>query len=121
VLETHNMWGGVFLRAENVAADPWMGQMGNPDTIVGPYGKVKLAPGPLEVPDNLYYVQGSAEVCETAPKFDTMYTLPFSWDHVQGFHYLAFCTWSLTVEDKCADFAPQSPDCAAAGIATCYP
>lgn len=121
VLETHNKWGGVKLRAENVPADPWAGQNGNPDKIVGPYGKVKLAPGPLEVPDGLYYVQGSAEVCETAPKFDTMYQLPFTWEHVQGFHYLAFCTWSLANEDKCADFAPQSPDCESAGITACLP
>jgi hypothetical protein len=119
--ETHNMWGGVKLRAEGVDSDPWAGQNGNPDTIVGPFGKVKLAPGPLEVPDGLYYVKGSAEVCETAPKFDDMYQPPFTWDHVEGFHYLAFCTWSLANEDKCADYAPQSPDCVAAGITTCYP
>lgn len=121
VLETHNKWGGVKVRAEDVASDPWKGQNGNPDTIVGPFGKVKLAPGPLEVPDGFYYVKGSAAVCETAPTFDDQYTLPFTWDHVQGFHYLAFCTWSLANEDKCADYAPQSPDCEASAITSCYP
>ncbi len=121
VQETHNKWGGVKVRAENVASDPWKGQNGNPDTIVGPFGKVKLAPGPLEVPDGFYYVKGSAAVCETAPTFDDQYTLPFTWDHVQGFHYLAFCTWSLANEDKCADYAPQSPDCEASAITSCYP
>lgn len=121
VLATHNMWGAVKVRAENVAADPWAGQNGNPDTIVGPFGKVKLAPGGLEVPDSFYYVKGSAAVCETAPKFDSKYQLPFSWDHVQGFHYLAFCTWSLANEDKCADYGPQSPDCETSAITTCYP
>jgi hypothetical protein len=120
VAKAHEAWGGVKLRAENVPSDPWKGQNGNPDSIVGPFGKVKLAPGGLEVPDGFYYVGGSAEVCETAPQFDDQYTLPFTWDHVQGFHYLAFCTWSLANEDKCADFAPQSPDCAAANIDACY-
>lgn len=118
---THQKWGGVKLRAENVPADPWVGQMGNPDSIVGPFGKVKLAPGPLEVPDGLYYVKGSAAVCDTAPTFDDQYMLPFTWDYVQGFHYLAFCTWSLANEDKCADFGPQSPDCEAASITACLP
>ncbi len=116
----HEQWGGVKLKAEMVASDPWAGQMGNPDSIVGPFGKVKLAPGGLEVPDNLYYVKDSAEICETAPKFDDKYDLPFSWDFVQGFHYLAFCTWSLANEDKCADYGPQSPDCESAAITSCH-
>lgn len=121
VLETHNKWGSVFLRAENVPVDPWPGQNGNPDTIVGPYGKVRLAPGPLEIPDGLYYVKGSAAVCESGPKFDSMYTTPFTFDYAQGFHYLSFCTWSLANTDKCADFAPQSPDCVQSNITACNP
>lgn len=116
----HDAWGGVKVRVENVGVVPEM--MEHSPTPDGPvlykFGIVKLDTGaaPIEVGDKIYYRPYSNNKCHEGPTFQDpamMFT------KVDGFHYLSFCTWGLQVDDKCADFAPGSPDCM--GAATCPP
>lgn len=126
VVAAHNAWGNVRVRAVNVQAVLW-DQSPNPNTVTGPFGIFKLGPSTpngYEVHDKFYYVNGSSEVCEIAPKFDQG-TPPApvisSWDFVEGFHYLDYCTWAMLPFDKCAMSEPQSLDCESDGITSCLP
>lgn len=100
----HDSWGGVKVRIEDVGVTPENGM------VVGMYGIIHLANG-VEVGDKIYYRGYSQNVCHEGPLF-TDPAMVF--DHVDGFHYLNWCTWGLQANDKCADFAPSSADCTAA-------
>jgi hypothetical protein len=99
----HDQWGGVKVRIEDVGVTPEAG------AVVGMYGIIHLANG-VEVGDKLYYRGYSNNVCHEGPVFSEP-TMTF--DRVDGFHYLNWCTWGLQTNDKCADFAPRSEDCTA--------
>jgi len=104
----HDMWGGVKVRIENAAVEPEAGM------VVGEFGIIHLQNG-VEVGDKIYYRGYSNNICHEGPVFsDPMMTF----NRIDGFHYLAFCTWGLQTNDKCADFDPQSEDCTGA---TCEP
>jgi hypothetical protein len=103
----HDKWGGVKVAVENVTAAT--------SPVVGMYGIVALNEGMLQVTDKMYY-RGYEKtmVCHAGPTFTAAAAPPyFTFTHIEGFSYLDFCTWSLGVNDKCADFAPPSEDCAA--------
>ena len=113
----HDAWGGVKIKVAPFTPDLWPPSGGNPASVVGPYGIVRVKAMPnAEIHDGLYYVKGSMAVCETGPKYADMNT---TFDFVQGFHYLDYCTWSISNLDKCADLSPQSDDCKAMNIASC--
>lgn len=105
----HDLWGGVKVRIANVSPVLFPGMAPAPDTVVGPYGVIKL-PGNLEVADKIYYSKNPANICQQAPKFADN-TVKFI--SVDGFSYLNYCTWGLVPNDKCADFNPKSDDCGA--------
>lgn len=99
----HDQWGGVKVRIENAGVTPEAG------AVVGMYGIIHLANG-VEVGDKIYYRGYSNNICHEGPVFsDPMMTF----DRVDGFHYLSWCTWGLQTNDKCADFSPRSEDCTA--------
>lgn len=97
----HDAWGGVKVRIEDVGVEPQDGM------VVGDFGIIKLESG-VEVGDKIYYRGYSNNVCHEGPVFPDPAIV---FDHVEGFHYLAFCTWGIQANDKCADFSPQSGDC----------
>ena len=75
----------------------------------------------IERRDKIYY-RGyqKMQVCHAGPVFTAAASAPYySFNHIEGFSYLDFCTWSLGVNDKCADFDPASEDCA--GMTSCPP
>jgi hypothetical protein len=104
----HDMWGGVKVRVENVAAPA------NTPTV-DMYGVIKLAGSGLTVGSKIYYRPYSNNFCHSSPEFDdgAVFT------RIDGFSYLRFCTWGIETNDKCADFSPASTDCA--GAMTCEP
>ncbi len=104
----HDKWGGVKVRLENVGVEPSGG------AVVGMYGVITLSNG-VEVGDKIYYRGYSNNVCHEGPVFSDTSVM---FDYVDGFHYLAFCSWGIQSNDKCADFSPQSEDCTGA---TCEP
>ena len=104
----HDQWGAVKVRFEDVGVEPAAGM------VVGDFGVITLENG-VEVGDKIYYRGYSNNTCHDGPVF-TDTTVVF--DYVEGFHYLAFCSWGIQANDKCADFSPQSEDCTAA---TCEP
>ncbi len=104
----HDQWGGVKLRIEDVGVTPEAG------AVVGMYGIIHLANG-VEVGDKIYYRGYSQNICHEGPVFSDP-TMTF--DRVDGFHYLNWCTWGLQTNDKCADLSPQSEDCTGP---TCQP
>jgi hypothetical protein len=106
--EFHDAWGGVKVRIEDVGVTPEAGM------VVGMYGIIHLANG-VEVGDKIYYRGYSNNVCHEGPVFSDP---NMTFERVDGFHYLNWCTWGLQTNDKCADFAPSSQDCQAA---TCTP
>lgn len=104
----HDQWGAVKVRIENVGVELFEG------AVVGEFGVITLANG-VEVGDKIYYRGYSNNVCHEGPLFTDTEVV---FDRVDGFHYLAFCSWGIQANDKCADFEPQSGDCTAA---TCEP
>lgn len=108
----HDRWGGVKIRVENVTALP-----AADGGAVGDYGVITLNEGPIEVSDKVYYraYLKSQNYCHAAPVFAS--TLSFN--AVEGFSYLDYCTWRIAPNDKCADFDPSSEDCQ--GALTCPP
>jgi hypothetical protein len=104
----HDQWGAVKVRIENVGVEPADGM------VVGMYGVIKLLNG-VEVGNKIYYRGYSNNVCHERPAFTDTEVV---FDRIDGFHYLAFCSWGIQANDKCADFEPQSGDCTAA---TCEP
>ncbi len=103
----HDQWGGVKVAIENTGVVP---TTDSPPAVVGQYGIITLAQGNIPVGDKMYYkAYNTTDVCAQGPTFvDTSTTFT----HLEGFHYLDFCAWGLQINDKCADFAPPSPDCA---------
>ena len=95
-------------------AEPLSRLLNKGDTVVGEFGVITLANG-VEVGDKIYYRGYSNNVCHEGPLFTDTEVV---FDRVDGFHYLAFCSWGIQANDKCADFEPQSGDCTAA---TCQP
>ncbi|NUP08492.1 MAG: hypothetical protein HOW73_20780 [Polyangiaceae bacterium] len=104
----HDKWGAVKVRVENAKVEPQDGM------VVGEFGVIKLDNG-VEVGDKIYYRGYSNNMCHEGPVF-TDPNVTFA--RVDGFHYLAFCSWGIQANDKCADFDPKSEDCTAA---TCEP
>lgn len=104
----HDKWGAVKVRFEDVGVTPAAGM------VVGEFGVITLENG-VEVGDKIYYRGYSNNKCHEGPVFPDA---DVTFDYVEGFHYLAFCSWGIQANDKCADFAPQSDDCTAA---TCAP
>ncbi len=105
----HDKWGAVKIRVENATVEPQAGM------VVGDFGIIKLTNG-VSVGDKVYYRGYSNNICHDGPVF----TDPaMTFNSIQGFHYLNYCTWDLEPNDKCADFDPKSGDCAAA--TTCPP
>jgi len=100
----HDQWGAVKVRVENAGVEAMAGM------VVGDFGVITLDNG-IEVGDKIYYRGYSDNKCNAGPKFTDTSVM---FDHVDGFHYLAFCSWGIQVDDKCADFSPQSEDCTAA-------
>ena len=107
----HDLWGGVKVRVANVSPVLFTPAGGGTGTVVGPYGVIKLAGSNVEVVDKVYYAKGAVDTCQQAPKYADA-TVKFT--SVDGFSYLNYCTWSLAPNDRCADFAPKSDDCAGA-------
>lgn len=105
----HDAWGGVKVRVENVGVTAVDGE------VLGDFGVVTLANG-IPVGDKIYYRPYSPNFCHEGPVFSDPAIV---FDHVDGFHYLNFCTWGIEANDKCADFAPASEDCE--GATTCEP
>jgi len=104
----HDKWGAVKVRMEGVGVEPAAGM------VVGDFGVITLDNG-VEVGNKIYYRGYSNNKCHEGPVFtDTAVVF----DYVEGFHYLAFCSWGIQANDKCADFSPQSGDCT---TATCEP
>jgi len=105
----HTQWGGSPVSLASVkpvlVADP-NGGMGM--VVVGKYGEIKLEGSNLLVGDKIYYRGYEKDKCFLGPVFtDTTVT----WNHLDGLHYLNFCTWGLQSNNKCADFDPSSQDC----------
>lgn len=108
----HDKWGGVKVAIEDVSAAPVDGE-----SVLGDFGIITLDEG-LEVGDKLYYRGYFADdVCKEGPVFTTSEE-SFTWNTIEGFSYLNYCTWGLQPNDKCSDFDPQSADCEAE---TCAP
>lgn len=109
----HDQWGGVKVRVESVGVAEGAGGGG---TVVGDYGIITLDDNGIQVDDKIYY-RGyqKEEPCHAGPVFAP----PVTWTHIDGFHYLNYCTWGLSVNDKCADFEPASTDCGS--LTTCAP
>ena len=105
----HDKWGGVKVRLANPTVQLQAGK------VVGAYGIVKFQTD-IPVADKIYYRQGSSNICSSGPVFANAAT---TFDYVEGFSYLDFCSWSLEANDKCADFGPSSDDCD--GMTTCPP
>lgn len=112
----HTAWGGVKVKVKEWSPHIWPANGANPETVAGPFGIVRIAPHDAEIHDGLYYENKSMELCETGPKWAD---LNVKFEFVQGFHYLDYCTWSISNLDKCADFSPQSDDCAAQMVDAC--
>lgn len=108
----HDRWQGARVRVENAAADVSSG------AVVGKYGTITLTPGPINVVDKLYYGKNPSPVCSTAPVYSS---LAVTFDFIEGFHYLDYCTWSLAPLDRCADYSPSSDDCVSTGTTSCQP
>jgi hypothetical protein len=100
----HDQWGAVKVRMEGVAPDTTAG------AVVGDFGIIKLTNG-IELGDKIYYRGYSNNYCHEAPVYTDTSVM---FDYVEGFHYLAFCTWGIQPNDKCADLSPSSEDCTAA-------
>jgi hypothetical protein len=123
----HDQWGGVKVRIESAAAQssdtncPTTPMACPPATpcVVQNFGNILVDPG-IDISDKAYYrpydkpaqctaPTTASQVCHEGPTYtDTAMTF----NSVEGFHYLDFCTWGITVSDKCGDMDPASPDCA---------
>lgn len=104
----HDQWGGVKVAVANTGI---VKTADMPPAVVGKFGIITLAQGNIPVGDKMYYRAYNTDTCSQGPTFvdvNVMFT------KVEGFHYLDFCQWGMQVNDKCADFAPGSPDCAKA-------
>lgn len=97
----HSAWGAVKVRVENVGVSADGGK------VVGSFGIIHLDDG-IPVGGKLFYRPYSTNACHASPVFSNP-DIVFS--HIDGFHYLNFCSWGLDVNDKCADFVPRSEDC----------
>jgi len=103
----HDKWGAVKVRTSG-AVEPQGGM------VVGDFGVITLTNG-VHIGDKVYYRGYSQNKCNDGPVF-TDPAMTFT--RVDGFHYLDYCTWGMQVDDKCADYDPQSGDCTSA---TCPP
>ncbi|MFO0553093.1 MAG: hypothetical protein U0271_32195 [Polyangiaceae bacterium] len=99
----HDEYGAVKVRIENVGVTPQNGM------VTDMYGNIVLDDG-VTVGDKIYYRGYSNNICHASPEFTDTSVM---FDHVDGFHYLNFCTWGIQPNDKCADFSPRSGDCTA--------
>lgn len=118
VVAFHQKWGGVKVAVQNVVSEA---QMANGVTgIVDGFGHMLVhdvgnaAPtqaDKLQVGDKLYYraYLKKSNFCYSGPVYADPVT---TFTSIEGFHYLDFCTWGLSPNNKCADIAPPSPDAA---------
>lgn len=100
----HDKWGGVKVRIE----DPTM-------TAIDEYGMT--LDGALNVSRKAWYRPISDN--KQCHGKDLAYMTNQVFDHVDGFHYLNFCTWGIAPSDRCGDFSPTSMACTTAGTTTC--
>lgn len=115
----HDQWGGVKVRIEGVSAEPSGNSIddctGGDVTVVGDYGVITLNEGDgLGVGNDIYYqglLRSLDYTCRSGPLLCTPPATTYDFTSIEGFNYLAFCTWTLQPNDKCTDFAPQSGDC----------
>jgi hypothetical protein len=106
----HTQWAGVRVGVTNVKPAPQPDPAGgaNP-VVVGKFGIIKMQDSGLEVGNKMYYRGYEQNGCYKGP----MYTdLDMTFSSIEGVHYLNFCTWGIQPNDKCADLAPASEDCA---------
>jgi hypothetical protein len=102
----HDQWGGVKVAVENSGVVP---TMDSPPAVIDSHGNYVLTSGNISVGDKLFYkAWDTSTVCSAGPTYVDTKTV---FTHVEGFHYLNFCTWSIQPNDKCADVVPPSPDC----------
>ena len=110
----HNAWGGVKVRVSNVKPVPQPDPEGGmTEVVVGDFGVIKLQDSNLEVGDKIYYRGYEQNDCYAAPVFPD---LNMTFNTIDGFSYLSYCTWGLQPDGKCTDFDPKSTDC---GSLTC--
>lgn len=111
----HAQWGGAKVLVQNVKSEPQQ----DGGSITDAYGTMYVAdssianPTPadtLQVGDKLYYrgYLKASNFCFGGPVYANPST---TFTAMDGFSYLAFCTWTLQPEDKCADLMPPSDDC----------
>ncbi|MBI4955780.1 MAG: hypothetical protein HY908_27425 [Myxococcales bacterium] len=110
----HDDWGGVKVRLANVNAT----DTGNTGSAVGQYGVITLDEAGMSVGD-IYYEGYFApfQPCKASAVFDVTPGATQNFAFIDGFHHMDYCTWGLSVNDKCSDFSPQSNDCTAASCA----
>ena len=103
----HDQWGGVKVRLTSVTSTPQGGAF--TDTC----GAFYLEGSGLRVGDKVYYRGwlSASDPCHAKPTAAGPAT---TFTRLDGFSYLDLCTWSLVPNDKCADLAPPSADCASA-------
>jgi hypothetical protein len=118
---SHDKWGGVKVRLENVTAQEVGAGDAGADAgggggIIGQYGLITLEEG-CSIGDKIYY-QGynKKNVCHGQPTFSGA-----AFAAIEGFSYLNYCTWDVEVSDKCGGFDPSPDDCKAAvpPVTTC--
>ena len=112
----HAMWGGVKVAVQNVQSESQM--VNGVASIVDGFGHmlvhdatiaVPVATDKLQVGDKLYYraYLKKSNFCYSNPNYADPAT---TFTAIEGFHYLDFCTWGLSPNNKCADLSPPSPD-----------
>ncbi|MDI1475518.1 hypothetical protein [Polyangium sp. y55x31] len=111
----HNKWGGVKVRVSNAkpVPQPNPAPMGMGEVVVGDFGVIKLQDSNVEVGDKIYYRGYEQNDCYAAPVFSDV---NMTFNSIDGFSYLSYCTWGLQPDGKCTDFDPKSEDC---GSLTC--
>jgi len=106
----HTQWAGVRVGVTDVKPAPQPDPAGgaNP-VVVGSFGIIKMQDSGLEVGDKIYYRGYEQNGCYKGPVYTD---LNMTFSSIEGIHYLNFCTWGVQPNDKCADLAPASQDCA---------
>ncbi|AKT41939.1 hypothetical protein [Chondromyces crocatus] len=105
----HGQWAGAKVRIEGVSRV----DANAPDD----YLYVSLGQGVprLEIARNVWYRAQSSDACRSRTSFPVNH----SFDHLEGFSSIDFCSWKLLPGDKCADYAPRDVSCGA--VTDCTP
>jgi hypothetical protein len=119
----HDQWGGVKVRLTSVTADPIAGDTGDctggAETLTD-YGDVTLNEGVvapntgLIISDKLIY-QGLLRSlnweCRSSPLLCSQPSTPLTFNQIEGFSSMDFCTWVVMPQDKCSDYGTAPLDC----------